>query len=104
MRLDNFINVAGIYIGVPDRFRVHHGYRPARTAVKATRLVDAHLAWSRQPRRLDLRFAAVEAFLGAVVGAAFFAALALVQAEKNMPFVVRACGRLVRVGHGVRCF
>ena len=51
-----------------------------------------------------MRFAAVKRLLGAVIGAAIITRLALVQAEKNVPLVIRL-GRLSgprRLGVDVR--
>ena len=95
VRLHDFVNVLLVYIGVPDRLRVDDGNRPGGTTIKATRLVDPDLARPGQASCLDLGFAAVKAGLGALIGTAIFSALALVQAEKNVPLVVRVSSRSV---------
>ena len=88
MRRHNLINVIGIHIGVPNRLRVDHCHWACRAAVQTTGLVDADFASARQARRLDLGLAAVKRLLGAVVGAALIAGLALIQTEKDMPLVI----------------
>ena len=77
-----------IHIGVPGGLGVDHSHRASGATVQAARLVDPDLAGATQPRRLDLRLAAVEPLLRAMVGAAFFSGLALVEAEKNVPLVI----------------
>ena len=88
MGLHNFIDVAGIHIGVPDRFRIDHGHRARRAAIEATGLVHAHLARTGQAGRLDQRLAAVKSLLRLVTGTACLALLAFVEAKKDMPLVI----------------
>lgn len=88
MGFDDFVDVALIHKGVPDSFRINHGDGPTGATVQAARFIDPDFARPRQPRSLDLRFAAIKSLLCTVIGAAFLCTLALVQAEKNMAFVV----------------
>ena len=88
-----------IDIGVPNRFRVNHCHWPGSAAAQTASLVNADMARACQAGGFDLRFAAVKAFLGKVVGAAVLTGFALVQAKKDVPLVVR---RFNRVGGVVR--
>ncbi len=53
MALHDVIDVALIDIGVPDALGIDHADRPLLAAIEAPRPVDAHLARTRQPQRLD---------------------------------------------------
>ena len=91
MRLDDFVDVGIVDVGVPGAFGVDHRYRAGGAAVQATGLVHAHLARAREPCRLDLRFAAIKARLCIVVGTAVFAIGAVVQAKEDVVFLI-GCG------------
>lgn len=88
VRLDNFINVAGIYIAVPNGFRINHRHWSGGATVKATCLVDPNLAGAIKSGGLDLGLAAVKGGHGSVTGAAGFPLFALIEAEKYMSLVV----------------
>src|SRR5262245_391347 len=66
MRVDDLVDVVLVDVRVPDRLRVHHRHRSARTAVQAAGLVDAHAARSGQLLGLHALLAVVERGLGIV--------------------------------------
>ena len=88
VRFDDFVNILGIHIGVPNRFRVDHGDRTGAATVQTARLVHPDFAGPGQTGGFHLEFAAVKARLRLVVGTAFFAVFTLVEAKKDMPPVV----------------
>ena len=94
MRLDDFIDVLAIDIGVPGALRIDHQQRPAGTAIQTAGLVDAHAARAGQARGLDTRLAVVEGRLRAVLRARGFAVAALVEAEEDVVLVVAHRRRL----------
>ena len=86
--VDNFVNVGVVDEAVPDGFGVDHGDRAAGAAVQAARFVDADLADAAQALLFNPHFAVVKARLGMVLGAAFFTGFALIEAKKNVAFVI----------------
>ncbi len=94
VRIDDFIDVAFIHVGIPDRLRIHHGNRAGGTTIQATGLVDPDLARTGKTGRLDTLLAAVEAGLSSMLGTTGLTILALVQAKENMPLEIRGWRKL----------
>jgi len=98
VRFDNVFNVVVVDKTVPNAFGVNHRDRAASAAVKAAGAVDANAAFAHQTGLFDQLFTVVKAFAGVVLGAAVFAVFALIDAKKDVPFVVRFVSR--RWGNG----
>jgi len=88
MRLDDFVYIGFVHIGVPNRFWVDHQDRPAIAAVHTTRLVDAHATRAVEAQGFDLGFAMLPSILRLVIAAARVWRIALVQAKKYMVFEI----------------
>ena len=88
MRLDDFIYIGFIHIGVPNRFWIDHQDRPAFAAVHAPRLVDAHATRPVEAQGFDLGFAMLPSVLRLMIAAACVWRIALVQAKKYMVFEI----------------
>src|SRR5690606_17080316 len=86
--VDDLIDVGQIDEGVPDVLGVDHGHRPAGTAVKATRLVDAHLPDAGQTGLLDPLLAMLKSRLRLMIAAGRLAVVALIQAEEDVALVI----------------
>src|SRR5476649_814565 len=90
MRIDDFIDVGLVDVGVPSALRIDHDDRPFFAAVEATRLVDADLAWPREAQLLHALFRVLLHRFGAAVRAArTIARVAPVQAKKYVMFKKR---------------
>ena len=48
VRIDNFVNVMLVNVGVPNRIRVNHSHGPTGASIQTTRLVDTHTAFAMQ--------------------------------------------------------
>ncbi len=94
MRVNNFVDVALIDIGVPGLVGVDHRHGSASASVKTAGLVDSNSARPSQTSSFDTRLAVVVTSLGALPGAAGFLAGALIQAEKNVVPVIAHNGEL----------
>ena len=88
---NNFIDIVGIDIGVPNIVRVDHHHRAFIAAIQAARRIHAHLARPVQLQRFDPIFRVAAHALGIVLIAKRAAIVALVAAEKNM--VLKKIGR-----------
>jgi hypothetical protein len=94
MRFDDIVNVVVVHKAVPHTLGVHHRHRAARAAVQTTRFVHADLPLAAQIGFFDQLFAAVKALLRMVLEAAVFTVFALVEAKKDVAFVIRFIGGL----------
>ena len=86
---NNFIHIVVVHHRVPNTFWIHHRHGAACTAIQATRFIHARTTNAGKACSFNLRFAVVKRFLRTVVGAAILAVVSLIQAEKNVVFVVR---------------
>ena len=84
---NDFVDVGFIDIGVPDLFRVHDQHRTFRAAVETASKIDAHFALAVQIELLDAILGVSAYSFGIVLIAAFFAVVALINAEKYVVLV-----------------
>src|SRR5690606_28090763 len=98
VRVDDFVYVALIEVGVPDSLRIDDEHRAFLAAIQASRLVDANLAGACQPELLDTLLGVFLHGLGIAIGATrpVGPGLTLVQTEKYMMTVVTHDGLLQR--------
>jgi len=88
MLLDDLVDICAIAVGIPDRLRVDHAYRPLRTSIQATGTVDPHTPLPGYAQFLDLLLGVVTQRHGIVVHAALPARLTLIGAEKDVALVI----------------
>ena len=97
VRVDDFVDIGFVNVGVPNTFRIDHDHRTRGTAVQTTSPVDPYFARPRQARRFDLRLAPIKSRLGPLLAAAGLTRLTLVKAEEDMSLV--ETGADARVGN-----
>src|SRR5512135_718480 len=101
--VDDLLDVGTVDVRVPDRLRIDHRTGAFLAAVEAARLVDAHPAGAVQTELLYPLLGVVAHGGGALaVAAGPLAAVPLVAAEKDMPFVVPHGRRFYRRGRVYR--
>ena len=82
MRVDDFIDILGIDVGVPDTLGVDHQHGAFFAAVETTGLVDANLALAVQIELLEAFFGMLLRYFSAAIMAAWPAIFALIHAKK----------------------
>jgi hypothetical protein len=85
---NNFVDVVLVDIGVPNGLRVYHQDRTFVATVQTAGIIDPDLALAGELERLDLILGIGAHLTGAMIVAANFARLALVDAEENVSLVV----------------
>src|SRR5439155_2460416 len=88
VRVDDFVDVVAVDVGVPDLFRIDDDDGPLLTTIEAARLVDAHHPLAVEAELLDPLLGIRLHFGRAARGAACLGRVALVAAEKDMVFVI----------------
>jgi hypothetical protein len=89
MTLNDLVHIMLIHHCVPNTFGIDDSHWASCAAIQAARLVHTHTTDTRKTSRFNLGFAMVKRVLCAMVSTAVLAVVALIQAEKNMVFVVR---------------
>jgi hypothetical protein len=87
MRVDDFVDIGFVDVGVPNAFRIDHDHRTRGTAVQTTCPIDPYFAGPGQARRFDLRLAPIKSRLGPLLAAAGLTRLALVKTEEDVSLV-----------------
>ena len=86
--LDNRIDVILARIAVPDTLWIDHDSRTLCATVEASGLIDAYLTRASETKSLDSSLGIITHGHRTLIGAARFAAFALVDAEKYMVAVM----------------
>src|SRR5512142_20637 len=87
--LDDLVEISLVDVGVPDRLRIDHHYRPLVAAAEATGRVDAdEILVGRDAQHLDLVLDVIARLFGMMVGLAILAFPTLVDAEEHMLMVM----------------
>ena len=102
MAVDDFVDIGGVYVAVPDALGVDHCHRPLGTTIKATRPIGPNL-----PRPMGL--GSLKPYLGMGMGihrtkvcAAFGTTLALVDTKKDMTLKISHIVFYVAYGERLR--
>src|SRR5690625_2737932 len=90
MGIDDFVDIAFIEVAIPNAFGVEHHDGPFFAAVEAARLVDPHLARTRQAQLFHTLLGVGLHLFGTASRAAraFSAFGTLVEAEENVTLVI----------------
>jgi hypothetical protein len=92
--VDDFIDIRLVDKGVPNTLGINHGHRATRAAIKATSLIDTNPAGACQLLAFNAGFAMIKSSLRAMLSTTALAVFTVVEAEKNMVFVI--AGGLLR--------
>jgi len=85
---DNLIDIFPVYIGIPDRFRVHGNHRTLGTPVQTSGSINPHPALAGKTQRLATLLGVVTQSLCVKALAAFTAIGPQVRAEKDVVLVI----------------